>query len=189
VSGASDGAFSFRRAPGASAPAGLRGYFFTTDVTGQQRTCNTSLRSARLPADRGRNLINAYRRARGASNYVNPGCGGIQPMDVTGDHSAQNLSACQRDVMKLIVRALSNKEIASILNLAEGTIKILTAKECLQSAEACLASAHKTKELDTRAALLEFAYELRTVAKSLEREERKLMVRAASPIHGECAPR
>ena len=101
-------------------------------------------------------------------------------MDVTGDHSAQNLSACQRDVMKLIVRALSNKEIASILNLAEGTIKILTAKECLQSAEACLASAHKTKELDTRAALLGFAYEFRTVAKRLERDERKLMVQAAS---------
>jgi hypothetical protein len=51
-------------------------------------------------------------------------------------------------------------------------------------AEACLASAHKTKELDTRAALLEFAYEFRTVAKRLERDER-----AASPIHGECAPR
>jgi len=60
----------------------------------------------------------------------------------------------------------------SLLNLAEGTVKILTAKECLQSAEACLASAHKTKELDTRAALLEFAYEFRTVAKRLERDER-----------------
>jgi hypothetical protein len=44
--------------------------------------------------------------------------------------------------MKLIVRGLSNKDIASILNLAEG----LTAKECLQSAEVCLALAHKTKE-------------------------------------------
>jgi hypothetical protein len=53
---------------------------------------------------------------------------------------------------------------------------MLTAKECLQSAEVCLALAHKTKGLDTRAALLEFAYEFRTVAKSLER------VRAASPI-------
>jgi hypothetical protein len=83
------------------------------------------------------------------------------------------------------VRGLSNKEIASILNLAEG----LTAKECLQSAEVCLALAHKNKELDTRAALLEFAYEFRTVAKRLERDERKLTVRAASPIHGECAPR
>jgi Bacterial regulatory proteins, luxR family len=101
-------------------------------------------------------------------------------MDVTDDYTAQNRSACQRDVMKLIVRALSNKEIASILSLAEGTVKILTAKECLQSAEACLALAHKTKELDTRAALLEFAYEFRTVAKRLERDERKLMVRAAS---------
>jgi hypothetical protein len=47
-----------------------------------------------------------------------------------------------------------------------------------------LALAHKTKELGTRAALLEFAYEFRTVAKRLERDER-----AASPIHGECAPR
>ena len=45
-------------------------------------------------------------------------------MDVTGDYTAQNLSAPQRDVMKLIVRALPNKEIASILNLAEGTVKI-----------------------------------------------------------------
>lgn len=105
-------------------------------------------------------------------------------MDATGDYTAQNLSACQRDVMKLIVRALSNKEIASVLNLLEGTVKILTAKECLQSAEACLALAHKTKEFDTRAALLEFAYEFRTVAKRLERDER-----VASPIHGECAPR
>src|SRR5215831_18085532 len=62
-------------------------------------------------------------------------------MDVTDDYTAQNLSARQRDVMNLIVRGLSNKEIASILNLAEG----LTAKECLQSAEGCLALAHKTK--------------------------------------------
>ena len=98
---------------------------------------------------------------------------GYSAMDVTDDYTAQNLSAHQRDVMKLIVRALSNKEIASILNLAEGTVKILTAKECLQSAEACLALAHKTKELDTRAALLEFAYEFRTAAKHLERDERE----------------
>jgi hypothetical protein len=41
----------------------------------------------------------------------------------------------------------------------------VTAKECLQSAEVCLALAHKTKELDTRAALLEIAYEFHTVAK------------------------
>jgi DNA-binding NarL/FixJ family response regulator len=45
-------------------------------------------------------------------------------MDVTGDYTAQNLSARQRDVMKLIVGGLSNKEIASALNLAEGTVKI-----------------------------------------------------------------
>jgi hypothetical protein len=45
----------------------------------------------------------------------------------------------------------------------------VTAKECLQSAEVCLALAHKTKELDTRAALLEIAYEFRNVAKRLER--------------------
>ena len=49
---------------------------------------------------------------------------GYSAMDVTDDYTAQNLSAGQRDVMKLIVRGLSNKEIASILNLAEG----LTAK-------------------------------------------------------------
>jgi hypothetical protein len=99
-------------------------------------------------------------------------------MDATDDDAAQNLSARQRDVMNLIVRGLSSKEkeIASILSLAEG----LTAKECLQSAEVCLALAHKTKELDTRAALLEFAYEFRTAAKRLERDERKLMMRAAS---------
>jgi hypothetical protein len=67
---------------------------------------------------------------------------------------------------------------------------MLTAKECLQSAEVCLALAHKTKkELDTRAALLEFAYEFRTVAKHLERDERQLMDRAAPPIHGEYASR
>ena len=89
-------------------------------------------------------------------------------MDVTDDYTAQNLSARQRDVMNLIVRGLSNKEIASILNLAEE----LTAKECLQSAEACLALAHKTKELDT--------YEFGTVAKRLERDERKSKVRTAS---------
>ena len=47
----------------------------------------------------------------------------------------------------------------------------------LQSADVCLALAHKTKDLDTRAALLEFAYEFRTVAQRLERDERKLMVR------------
>ena len=76
-------------------------------------------------------------------------------MDVTNDYTAQNLSARQRDVMNLILRGLSSKEIASILNLAEG----LTAKECLQNAEVCLALAHKTMELGTRAAVLEFAYE------------------------------
>jgi hypothetical protein len=90
-------------------------------------------------------------------------------MDVTDD------CARQRDVMQLIVRCRSNKDIATILNLAEG----LTAKECLQSAEGCLALAHKTKELDTRAALLEFAYEFRTVAKRLEHDERKLVAHAA----------
>src|SRR5262245_10416155 len=92
------------------------------------------------------------------------------------EYSAMDVTDRQRDVMDLIVRGLSSKEIESILNLAEG----LTAKECLQSAEVCLALAHKTKELDTRAALLAFAYEFRTVAKRLERDERKLMVRAAS---------
>jgi len=84
-------------------------------------------------------------------------------MDVTGDYTAQNLSARQRDV--------------------------ITAKECLQSAEVCLALAHKTtKELDTRAALLEFAYEFRTVAKLLEQEERKLIARAAAPTTANALP-
>ena len=45
-------------------------------------------------------------------------------MDVTDDYTAQNLSARQRDVMNLIVRGLSNKEIASILNLAEGLTRL-----------------------------------------------------------------
>ena len=72
-------------------------------------------------------------------------------MDASGGYTPQNLTRRQHDVLKLIVRGLSNKEIASILNLAEGTVKILTAKECLQSAEGCLALAHKTKKLDTRA--------------------------------------
>src|SRR5262245_40648343 len=85
-------------------------------------------------------------------------------MDVTNDYTAQNLNARQRDVMKLIVRGLSNREIASMG---------LSAKECLQSAEMCLARAHKTKELGTRAALLGFAYEFHTVAKRLQRDERK----------------
>jgi hypothetical protein len=42
--------------------------------------------------------------------------------EVTDDYTTQNLSARQRDVMNLIVRGLSSKEIASILNLAEGLI-------------------------------------------------------------------
>ena len=66
---------------------------------------------------------------------------------------------------------------------------MLTAKECLQTGDACRALARKTKELDTRAALLEFAYEFRTVAKLLEREERKLRTRAIAPSRGECASR
>jgi FixJ family two-component response regulator len=107
-------------------------------------------------------LIRAAARLVALSCAVDKG----SAMDVTGDY-IQDLSARQRDVMNLIVRGLSNKEIASILNLAEG----LTAKECLQSAEVCLALAHKTKELDTRAALLGFAYEFRTVAKRLQRKE------------------
>jgi len=56
---------------------------------------------------------------------------------------------------------------------------MLTAKECLQSAEVCVALAHKSKELTTRAALLQFAYEFRAVAKLLEHDERKLKMRDA----------
>jgi hypothetical protein len=44
-----------------------------------------------------------------------------------------------------------------------------------------------TKELDTRAVLLEFAYEFRTARLKIWSVE--LMVRAASPIHGEYASR
>jgi hypothetical protein len=54
------------------------------------------------------------------------------------------------------------------------------AKEYLESAEMWLAIAHNVKNLETRAALLEFAYEFRTVVKLLQREERKLIVRASS---------
>ena len=66
---------------------------------------------------------------------------------------------------------------------------MITANECLQTAEVCLALARKIKELGTRAALLEFAYEFRTVAKLLENDERKLMARTAAPIRGECTCR
>jgi hypothetical protein len=47
-------------------------------------------------------------------------------VDLIDDYTAQDLSARQREVMKLVVQGLS--------------------------AEVCLALAHKTKELDTRAA-------------------------------------
>jgi hypothetical protein len=57
---------------------------------------------------------------------------------------------------------------------------MLTAQECIQNADLCLALAHKTKELDIRAALLEFAYEFRVVGKLLKHDERKLMARVAS---------
>jgi hypothetical protein len=66
---------------------------------------------------------------------------------------------------------------------------MVTAKECLQTGDVCRALARKTKELDTRAALLEFAYEFRTVAKLLEREERKSRTRAIAPSPGECTSR
>jgi DNA-binding NarL/FixJ family response regulator len=58
--------------------------------------------------------------ARGVSNRPSTRLREYSAMDVTDDYTAQNLSARQRDVMNLIERGLSNKEIASILNLAEG---------------------------------------------------------------------
>ena len=45
-------------------------------------------------------------------------------MDARGEYTAQNLSVRQFEVFELIVRGLSNKEIARALNLAEGTVKI-----------------------------------------------------------------
>ena len=45
-------------------------------------------------------------------------------MNASSEYTAQNLSPRQHDVLKLIVRGLSNKEIARALNLAEGTVKI-----------------------------------------------------------------
>ena len=45
-------------------------------------------------------------------------------MEARGEYTAQNLSARQFEVFELIVRGLSNKEIARALNLAEGTVKI-----------------------------------------------------------------
>ena len=44
-------------------------------------------------------------------------------MDARGEYTAQNLSARQFEVFELIVRGLSNKEIARTLNLAEGTVR------------------------------------------------------------------
>jgi hypothetical protein len=64
---------------------------------------------------------------------------------------------------------------------------MLTAKECLHNAEVCLALAHQTKGLHARGALLEFAYEFRTVAKRLDSDERKSIVRGLSPVHSEQA--
>jgi hypothetical protein len=50
---------------------------------------------------------------------------------------------------------------------------VVDPNQCGEDAVVCLVLAHKTKKLDTRAALLEFAYEFRTEAKRLECDERK----------------
>jgi DNA-binding CsgD family transcriptional regulator len=45
-------------------------------------------------------------------------------MDGSGEYTAQNLSPRQGDVLKLIVRGQTNKEIARTLHIAEGTVKV-----------------------------------------------------------------
>jgi hypothetical protein len=57
------------------------------------------------------------------------------------------------------------------------------------SLRCALALARNIKELDKRAPLIELAYDFRTVAKLLEREERKLMASPPAPIRGECTRR
>jgi hypothetical protein len=67
-------------------------------------------------------LINAYRRASNTSPRLRE----YQPMDVTGDYTAQNLSAPQRDVIQLIwlvPATLVGNLIFSLFNFLTGERK------------------------------------------------------------------